>query len=69
MHQRLAAHDDARDVFRSQSESHQGHVTDMAGDSVLAVFETAAGAVRTALGGRVHADFEDQGEQAVKNHP
>jgi adenylate cyclase len=133
----VAALDAARAVFKSQIESHQGHVIDMAGDSVLAVFETAAGAVtaamaiqqalgeassvesddrrmrfrigvhlgdvieksdgtvygdgvniaarlqslgapggltvsgavKTALGGRVHADFDDQGEQAVKNIP
>jgi adenylate cyclase len=36
-------------VFRAQIESHQGRVIDMAGDSVLAVFETAAGAVSAAL--------------------
>ena len=133
----VAALDAARAVFRSEIESHRGHVIDMAGDSVLAVFDTAAGAVtaamaiqqtlndassaisddrrmrfrigvhlgdvieksdgtvygdgvniaarlqsigtpggltvsgavKTALGGRVHADFEDQGEQTVKNIP
>ncbi len=45
----LAALDAARGVFKSQIESHQGRVIDMAGDSVLAVFETAAGAVTAAL--------------------
>lgn len=45
----VAALDAARIVFRSQIESHQGRVIDMAGDSVLAVFETAAGAVNAAL--------------------
>ena len=45
----VAALDDARAVFRTQIESHQGRVIDMAGDSVLAVFETATGAVGTAL--------------------
>jgi adenylate cyclase len=45
----VAALDAARGVFRSQIESHQGRVIDMAGDSVLAVFETASGAVTTAL--------------------
>ena len=41
--------DAARAVFRGQIELHQGRVIDMAGDSVLAVFETAAGAVSAAL--------------------
>ncbi len=45
----VAALDSARAVFKSQIESHQGRVIDMAGDSVLAVFETAAGAVTAAL--------------------
>lgn len=41
--------DAARGVFRSLIESNQGRVIDMAGDSVLAVFETAYGAVATAI--------------------
>jgi adenylate cyclase len=45
----VAALDAARKVFRSQIESNQGRVIDMAGDSVLAVFETATGAVTSAL--------------------
>jgi adenylate cyclase len=45
----VAALDAARAVFRSQIESNQGRVIDMAGDSVLAVFETATGAVSAAL--------------------
>jgi adenylate cyclase len=45
----VAALDAARAVFRSSIESNQGRVIDMAGDSVLAVFETAAGAVGAAL--------------------
>ncbi len=45
----LAALDDARAVFRSNVESGQGRVIDMAGDSVLALFESASGAVRAAL--------------------
>lgn len=40
----VAALDAARAVFRAQIESSQGRVIDMAGDSVLAVFETATGA-------------------------
>ena len=46
----VAALDSARAVFRAQIESHQGRVIDMAGDSVLAAFETATGAVLAALG-------------------
>jgi adenylate cyclase len=45
----VAALDRARAVFREQVESMQGRVIDMAGDSVLAVFGTATGAVSTAL--------------------
>ncbi|MBI1847798.1 MAG: hypothetical protein HY294_01945 [Candidatus Rokubacteria bacterium] len=45
----VAALDAARSVFRTQIESNQGRVIDMAGDSVLAVFETATGAVSAAL--------------------
>lgn len=45
----LMALDAARAVFRAQIESHQGRVIDMAGDSVLAVFEAATGAVSAAL--------------------
>jgi len=45
----LNALDAARSVFRAQVESNHGQVKDMAGDSVLAVFETAAGAVIAAI--------------------
>jgi adenylate cyclase len=45
----VAALDAARGVFRGLIESHQGRVIDMAGDSVLAVFETASGAVSAAI--------------------
>ena len=45
----VAALDAARTVFRTHIESRQGRVIDMAGDSVLAAFETAAGAVSAAL--------------------
>ena len=41
--------DAARKVFRTHIESNQGRVIDMAGDSVLAVFETATGAVSAAM--------------------
>ena len=45
----VAALDAARNIFRIAIESNQGRVIDMAGDSVLAVFETASGAVTAAL--------------------
>ena len=45
----VAALEAARKVFRTQIEANQGRVIDMAGDSVLAVFDTATGAVSAAL--------------------
>jgi len=45
----VAALDAARGVFRRAIASNQGRVIDMAGDSVLAVFETAQGALACAL--------------------
>ena len=45
----VAALDAARAVFRTQIETQQGRIIDMAGDSVLAVFGTATGAVAAAL--------------------
>lgn len=45
----VVALDAARVVFRGHIESHGGRIIDMAGDSVLAVFETATGAVQAAL--------------------
>ncbi|HRK36928.1 MAG TPA: adenylate/guanylate cyclase domain-containing protein [Burkholderiaceae bacterium] len=40
--------DAARSVFKAQVHLHAGRVIDMAGDSVMAVFETAVGAVKAA---------------------
>src|SRR5262245_52970846 len=45
----VAALDAARTVFRTHVDANQGRVIDMAGDSVLAVFETAAGAASAAM--------------------
>jgi TolB-like protein/Tfp pilus assembly protein PilF len=45
----MAALDAARLIFRTQIESSQGRVVDMAGDSVLAVFDSATGAVSAAM--------------------
>lgn len=45
----VAALDAARDVFRAQTAAHGGRLVDTAGDSVLAVFDSATGAVNAAL--------------------
>jgi len=45
----VAALDAARAVFREQIVGNRGRVIDMAGDSILAAFETASGAVVAAL--------------------
>lgn len=63
---RLMANDDratvdaldvARSVFRGHIDANDGHVVDMAGDSILAFFETARGAVAAALA--VQAQLND----------
>jgi pimeloyl-ACP methyl ester carboxylesterase/class 3 adenylate cyclase len=45
----IAALDAARALFKSSIEANQGRVVDMAGDSILAIFDSAAGAVTAAL--------------------
>lgn len=45
----LSALDSARHVFGTHIKSHGGRLIDTAGDSVLAVFETASGAVSAAI--------------------
>jgi len=45
----VAALDRARAVFQASIDANRGRVIDMAGDSVLAIFETASGAVGSAL--------------------
>ena len=45
----IAALDAGRLVFTELTQANQGRVVDTAGDSVLAVFETTAGAVRAAV--------------------
>lgn len=45
----VAALETSREIFRRQVASRQGRVVDTAGDSVLALFETASGAVEAAL--------------------
>src|SRR4029453_7319794 len=56
----VAALDAARAVFRAQVEANHGRVIDMAGDSVLAVFETAAGAASAAMA--VQRDLRNSGD-------
>ncbi|MGQ0652456.1 MAG: adenylate/guanylate cyclase domain-containing protein, partial [Betaproteobacteria bacterium] len=45
----MEALDAARAILRAQIEAHGGRVIDMAGDSALALFDTAAGALSAAL--------------------
>ena len=45
----VAALEEARAFFHEQIAAHGGRVVDMAGDSVLALFDSAAGAVGAAL--------------------
>lgn len=45
----LADLDASRQIFRHAIETHGGHIVDMAGDSILAAFDTASGAVYAAL--------------------
>ncbi len=57
--------DAARAVFKARIEAHQGRVIDMAGDSVLAVFETATGAVIAAL--EIQSSLGASGPSAAKD--
>ena len=52
----VAALDVARSVFKNKIAANQGRVIDMAGDSVLAVFGTATGAVSAALAVQAQLD-------------
>lgn len=57
----VASLDACRKVFGKHVESHQGRVVDMAGDSVLALFDTAAGAVQAALAVQKELDAASPG--------
>src|SRR5258708_23033147 len=61
----VAALDDARAVFRQRIEASGGRVIDMAGDSGLALFDTAAGAVDPALA--VQKALEEASASLVEN--
>ncbi len=53
----IATLDAARAAFIAQTTANQGRIVDTAGDSVLAVFETAAGALNAAL--QIQADLAE----------
>ncbi len=55
----IAELDANRALFRLHAEQHGGRIVDMAGDSVLAVFASAAGAVRAAVAAQ--AAVEERG--------
>jgi DNA-binding NtrC family response regulator len=61
----VATLDASRQVFREQIAAHQGRVVDMAGDAVLAVFETAIGAAEAAM--RIQAALADRNTQLLDN--
>ena len=61
--------DAARAVFKAQAHFHGGRVIDMAGDSILAVFETALGAMNAAATAQRQIAATNQGlpaEQAMR---
>lgn len=62
----VAALDAARKVFAHQVQFSRGRVVDMAGDSVLAVFETATGAVTAALA--IQRELGASAARASENH-
>ena len=62
----VAALDAAREVFRSRIELHHGRVVDMAGDSVLAVFDTAGGAISAALAVQQELQAQSAGTPAER---
>ena len=61
----VAALDTARSVFKARVEANQGRVIDMAGDSVLALFETAIGAVSAALA--IQQELESSADTAPED--
>jgi DNA-binding NtrC family response regulator len=61
----VATLDASRQVFRDHIVAHQGRVVDMAGDAVLAVFETAIGAAEAAM--RIQAALTDRNTQLLEH--
>lgn len=62
----VRALDAAREAFRAAILTEGGRVIDMAGDSVLAVFETAAGAVAAALQAQQAVESLASGDQVER---
>ncbi|MEO6746767.1 MAG: adenylate/guanylate cyclase domain-containing protein [Caldimonas sp.] len=62
----VAALDSARTTFRTETEANGGQIVDMAGDSVLAFFGTAAGAVKAALAVQGHFTSGPQHDRAMR---
>ena len=58
----IRALDTAREVFRRYTSVHGGRVVDTAGDSVLAVFNTAMGATNAALA--IQSNLNEEAEQS-----
>lgn len=61
----VASLDAARKVFRERTESHGGRVIDMAGDSVLAVFEAVQSAVNASLA--IQRDLFEQTREQLES--
>lgn len=61
----VAELDAARQVFRERVAEHGGRIVDTAGDSVLAVFETAAGAVDAAVAIQRQLAYAGTGQPAA----
>ena len=63
----MATLDLCRGFFRQQAQANRGRVVDTAGDSVLAIFETATGAVRAALA--IHWPFRRVLANTIRRWP
>jgi DNA-binding NtrC family response regulator/truncated hemoglobin YjbI len=61
----VATLDASRQIFRNHIVVHQGRIVDMAGDAVLAVFETAIGAAEAAM--RIQAELADRNTQLLEH--
>ena len=62
----VVALDSARASFREQIQVHDGRVVDTAGDSVLAVFDTASAAIRAAMSAQKALEAQSAGRPPAK---
>ena len=62
-----AAMKDRRRILDHFAEQHGGHVLNQAGDSILAVFDSAMGATESAIA--VQRDFENRNQATSKGWP